>query len=389
MLILGVTFNLCLLGYYKYADFLIDNVAAIGLIDKATLNIVLPLAISFFTFQQIAFLVDSYKSITHEYSFTKYVLFVCFFPQLIAGPIVHHAQLIPQFSYQNIKKNLSTKVAKGLSIFTIGLSKKVLIADSLAPIANAVFDNPEQLTLGSVDAWVGAAAYTLQIYFDFSGYSDMAIGLALMFGLYLPINFNSPYKAISIIDFWRRWHMTLSAFLRDYLYIALGGNRKGGLRRYSNLLITMLLGGLWHGANWTFVMWGAMHGVYLVINHSWRYLLNSLGRSSLADSGIYKLLALLLTFFCVLNSWVVFRAASIDDAMALYQSMYSLVPGQLYIADKLSSALGMIAAALAVAFVMPNSLQIIQYPKTTLQSMMGRFFQWRGNALWGATQRCF
>ena len=244
----GVLFNLGLLGYYKYEDFLIENFNL--LLDRETgyLNLVLPLAISFFTFQQIAYLVDSYQQDTKEYDFLNYCLFVTFFPQLIAGPIVHHSEMMPQFMKLRTKILDWRNVSAGAFIFTIGLFKKVVIADSFAIWANAGFD--AVAPLGFYEAWGTSLSYTFQLYYDFSGYTDMAIGAALLFNIRLPINFNSPYKAIGIQDFWRRWHITLSRWLRDYVYIPLGGSRKGNLRTYTNLLATFLLGGLWHGAGW-------------------------------------------------------------------------------------------------------------------------------------------
>ena len=244
----GVLFNLGLLGYYKYEDFLIENFNL--LLDRETgyLNLVLPLAISFFTFQQIAYLVDSYQQDTKEYDFLNYCLFVTFFPQLIAGPIVHHGEMMPQFMKLRTKILDWHNVSAGVFVFTIGLFKKVVIADSFAIWANAGFD--AVAPLGFYEAWGTSLSYTFQLYYDFSGYTDMAIGAALLFNIRLPINFNSPYKAIGIQDFWRRWHITLSRWLRDYVYIPLGGSRKGNLRTYTNLLATFLLGGLWHGAGW-------------------------------------------------------------------------------------------------------------------------------------------
>jgi alginate O-acetyltransferase complex protein AlgI len=229
---------------------------------------VLPLGLSFFTFQKIALIVDAYRGRVSNFEPLGYVLFVSFFPQLIAGPIVHHSEVMPQFAKpETVRGSL---IAAGLSLFVIGLAKKVLLADNLAQWASPVFDSASAgLRPSSSSAWIAAMAYSLQLYFDFSGYSDMAIGLARLFGIRLPLNFNSPYKAANIIDFWRRWHMTLSRFLRDYLYIPLGGNRRGPCRRYLNLAVTMLLGGLWHGASWTFVIWGGLHALYLGINHAW------------------------------------------------------------------------------------------------------------------------
>lgn len=252
LLFLGIAFNLLYLGYFKYTDFFISNMDNFLGMNLDLQHITLPLGISFFTFTQTAYLVDVYRGETKEYAKSDYLLFVTIFPHLIAGPILYHKDMIPQFSkLENYKVNYKN-IYYGLLWFTIGLFKKVIIADKLAVWANTAFNNYEKLT--TVDAWFGSLAYTLQLYFDFCGYSEMAIGLGLMFNYNLPINFNLPYRACSIIDFWRRWHMTLSAFLKNYLYIPLGGNRNGHHMR--NILVTMLLGGLWHGAGWTFVMWG-------------------------------------------------------------------------------------------------------------------------------------
>jgi len=271
LLIFGVAANLGALGYFKYANFFIHNVNMLLGAHWSMEQIILPLGISFFTFQQVAYLVDAYNGETREHQFLDYCLFVTFFPQLIAGPIVHHAEILPQFAKAEVYRPKRRNLAVGLTIFAIGLFKKAVLADGIAVHANAAFGSAAtgvQLTF--FEAWGGAIAYTLQLYFDFSGYSDMAIGLGRMFNIKIPLNFYAPLNATSIIELWRRWHMTLSRFLREYLYIALGGNRKGPTRRHVNLFLTMLLGGLWHGAGWTYIIWGGLHGVYLIINHAWR-----------------------------------------------------------------------------------------------------------------------
>jgi alginate O-acetyltransferase complex protein AlgI len=245
LLFLGVTGNLLLLGYFKYATFLVDTVAALSGRSLPNLDIVLPIGISFYTFTQIAFLVDAYRGEAREYEPLKYGLFVTYFPHLIAGPILHHKEIMPQFDRPDIYVPRLDCVVLGLTWFAIGLFKKVILADGIAAFVGAAYKAASSgAAVSFSDAWIGTASYALQIYFDFSGYSDMAIGLALIMGITFPLNFNSPYKADSLIDFWRRWHMTLSRFLRDYLYIPLGGNRQGPGRRYVNLLITMVLGGL-------------------------------------------------------------------------------------------------------------------------------------------------
>ncbi len=323
ILILGIIFNLGLIGYFKYANFFINNVNYIAGTEITLPPIVLPLAISFFTFQQIAYLVDAYQGETKEYSLIKYMLFVTFFPQLIAGPIVHHKEVLPQFEQPSTYRFNSQTLAIGLTVFVAGLFKKVVFADRIAEYANLAFGAASQgITLTFSEAWVGALAYTLQLYFDFSGYSDMAIGAAYMFGIRLPLNFNSPYKAVSIVDFWRRWHITLSHFLRDYLYIPLGGNRKGEIRQYYNLMITMLLGGLWHGAGWTFIFWGGLHGIYLVINHLYRSVRKSLGHNLRNDGWLLRGIGWLTTFVAVVISWVFFRATSFETATSILSSMF-------------------------------------------------------------------
>src|SRR5580698_7168831 len=267
---LGVALNLALLCYFKYTNFLFDSLTTLTGTPLPFVNVILPLGISFFTFQQIAYLVDVMRGARVERDIVSYTLFVSFFPHLIAGPLVHHAEMIPQFKRGRTGRS-SVLAARGLAIFAAGLFKKVVIADNLAQFVSPVFAHLD--AGGGVStpwAWLATSAYTLQIYFDSSGYSDMAVGLALLFGIRLPVNFRSPYKATSIVDFWRRWHITLSRFLRDYLYIPLGGNRLGEIRRYLNLLVTMLLGGLWHGAGWNFLIWGGLHGFYLCINHLWQ-----------------------------------------------------------------------------------------------------------------------
>ncbi len=309
LLAIGITANLLLLGYFKYTDFLIENINWVFSTDYAQPHILLPLAISFFTFTQIVYLVDSYRRETAEYNLLNYSLFVTFFPHLIAGPIVHHRQIMPQFSSRWTLLPRYTNILKGLFIFAIGLFKKVVIADSFAVWATAGFDSSQ--SLGFFDAWATSLSYTFQLYFDFSGYCDMAIGASLLFNIWLPINFNSPYKALNIQDFWRRWHITLSNFLRDYLYIPLGGNRSGEARTYFNLFATFVLGGLWHGATWMFVIWGAMHGAALVTHRLWTRLRYQMPAA----------LGWLLTFMFVNASWVFFRAKTMDDAVRVFSGM--------------------------------------------------------------------
>ena len=324
LLTFGVAVNLGAIAYFKYAGFIVFNLNTLLQTQWSLGNIILPLAISFFTFQQIAYLVDSYRGITKEYSFIHYSLFVSFFPQLIAGPIVHHKDMLPQFSKQESYQFNADHMKIGLTIFAIGLFKKTVLADGIAIYATPVFnaaDSGENIDFFT--AWGGALAYTFQLYFDFSGYSDMAIGLARMFGIVLPLNFYSPYKAANISEFWRRWHMTLSQFLRDYVYISLGGNRKGKTKRYTNLLITMLLGGLWHGAGWNFIIWGGLHGIYLVINHSWQAIVVKSHRTFFQGK-LYSLGAWILTFVAVVIGWVFFRAVTLDGSLNMLSGMIGL-----------------------------------------------------------------
>ena len=321
ILAIGITLNLAVIAYYKYAGFIVFNLNALTGEAWHAGNIILPLAISFFTFQQIAYLVDSHRGITKEYSFLHYALFVSFFPQLIAGPIVHHKDMLPQFStVQRYQAHISNfKI--GLTIFAIGLFKKTVLADGIAIYASPVFDLADAgNNIKFFMAWGGALSYTFQLYFDFSGYSDMAIGIARLFGIILPLNFYSPYKATNISEFWRRWHITLSHFLRDYVYIALGGNRNGKIKRYTNLFITMLLGGLWHGAGWNFIIWGALHGCYLMLNLGWQAMKVKFSLFTIG-SKLYIFTAWLITFVAIVIGWVFFRAVTLEGAMNIVTGM--------------------------------------------------------------------
>ncbi|MFZ2171322.1 MAG: MBOAT family protein [Methylococcaceae bacterium] len=320
LLVSAIVSNLLLLGYFKYANFFIENINHLA---GTALNIgefILPLGISFFTFTQIAFLVDTYQGKVKEYNFVHYALFVTYFPHLIAGPVLHHKEMMPQFAHASTYRFNYENLLVGLTIFFIGLFKKVVLADGIAEYVGPIFAAPAAgIQLTFIDAWGGALCYTMQLYFDFSGYSDMAIGLSRLFGVTLPLNFHSPYKSVNIIEFWRRWHMTLSHFLRDYLYIPLGGNRKGSMRRHLNLIITMLLGGLWHGAGWTYVLWGGLHGIYLVINHGWQLLHQRF--CHIPPSKSMSALSVFITFLAVVAGWVVFRADSLNTAVAMFKAM--------------------------------------------------------------------
>ena len=414
ILIFGVIVNLGLLAYFKYANFFVDNLNNITGTNIVLEQIILPLAISFFTFQQIAYLVDAWRGETKEYNFLHYCLFVTFFPQLIAGPIVHHKEMLPQFAKDVVYKLRSKHLAIGLTIFALGLFKKVVLADGIAIYATPVFDAAEAgVMLTFFEAWGGALAYTFQLYFDFSGYSDMAIGIARMFGIRLPLNFNSPYKATSIIEFWRRWHITLSRFLKDYLYIPLGGSRKGKSRRYINLMITMVLGGLWHGAGWTFILWGALHGFYLIINHGWRVIFKNKRKTKFG-----ALFAWTLTFIALIVSWVPFRAESLEGAGSIFKSMFGL--NGFSISERLIgrfggaeewllshgvafngffqnnvfgsdpyAGVGWIVGLLLISVAFPNTQQLMRRYRPAFETYQGeikrlnyRWLEWRPTRLW-------
>lgn len=324
LLITGVATDLLLLTYFKYGLFLLSFLGPASPAHLDTGSIIVPLGISFYTFTQIAYLVDIYRAEVNARKFTHFALFVSYFPHLIAGPILHHKEIMPQLSLNETYRFRSENFAVGITVFAIGLFKKTILADGVAPIAAPLFDAHgwNGLSPTFMDAWIGALAYTLQLYFDFSGYSDMAIGVSRMFGIKLPINFFSPYKAPSIIQFWRRWHMTLSRFLRDYLYFSLGGNRKGSFRRYINIFLTMLLGGIWHGAGWTFIVWGALHGFYLMVNHAWISL-----KSAIKWEGEIRgaaTIARVITFTAITIGWVIFKADNLAIAHEILRGMAGL-----------------------------------------------------------------
>jgi D-alanyl-lipoteichoic acid acyltransferase DltB (MBOAT superfamily) len=311
LLVGGVAMNLAVLGVCKYANFAAGTVAALFGSVHQPWPIVLPLGISFFTFQKISYLVDLRRGDRHVYGLLEFAAFVTFFPQLIAGPLVRHNEIIPQFALPPRRPGMWENLARGAVLFTIGLTKKAAIADTLAQICDPLFAGAVHGPLNLAQAWAAAGTYTLQIYFDFSGYSDMAIGLGLMFGLRLPFNFSAPYRATSIRDFWRRWHITLSRFLRDYVYIPLGGNRRGAAMQAANVVTTMLLGGLWHGAAWTFVAWGGLHGAALAANGAWVR----------AGWRMPALAGWVLTLLFVIAGWVLFRAPDFATAAGVLGSM--------------------------------------------------------------------
>ena len=312
IMLFGVSMNLAILSYYKYADFFITNVNVLTGLEFNLLHIILPLGISFFTFQQVAFIVDSYKNVVKEIAFFDYALFVTFFPQLVAGPIVHHGEMMSQFKNISNSQISYANLSKGIFVFNMGLAKKVILADTFGKIANNGYANVD--LLNSFESWVTSLFYSVQLYFDFSGYSDMAIGIGLMFNIVLPNNFWSPYKSSSIKEFWRRWHMTLSRFLRDYIYIPLGGNRSRDFRTRTNLILTFLIGGIWHGAGWTFVFWGFLHGLGLVIHSFFQKL----------SWAMPKWMGVVITFLFINITWVFFRATSWQDAITLISRMAGL-----------------------------------------------------------------
>lgn len=368
-LTLGVVADLALLGVYKYLGFVGDQLGALGVGGTGDWRMILPIGISFFTFTQIAYLVDVATRKTSSPDLVRYGLFVSYFPHLIAGPILHNKEMLPQFEQPDIRHTASD-LYSGLAMLSIGLAKKVLIADGCGQVASGVFAAAGDGTSFFV-AWVGAIAYTLQIYFDFSAYSDMAIGVSRMLGIDLPINFNSPYKAVSIIEFWRRWHITLSRFLRDYVYIPLGGNRKGEARRFVNLFATMLIGGAWHGAGWTFILWGAMHGTAQTLAHGWR----ALGKTTKLPA-IPPLLGWALTMLFVVLAWIPFRAPNLNVTFDLWRGLAGLqgfLAPDIGLARRFAGALGGIAPvsfgstdillmgfASLIALLAPNSQQLLR-----------------------------
>jgi len=346
ILIFAIICNLLLLGFYKYSDFFISNVNNLADFDFSLLHIILPLGISFFTFTQIAYLVDAYKGKVKDTNYLNYSLFVTFFPHLIAGPILHHSEIMPQFD--DIKRKIidNKNLILGLSLFSIGLFKKVVIADTLSVSVNDGYNATANLNMFA--AWTLSLSYTFQLYYDFSGYTDMALGMSKMFNINLPINFNSPYKATSIQDFWRRWHITLTRFLRDYIYIPLGGNRKGELKTCINLVVTFLLGGLWHGAGWGFIIWGLLHGFALVVNRLWRKL----------GIKMNSYVAWFITFNFVNIAWVFFRAPNMCDTFNVIKAMFG------FNGDAFTNILGRKIALitfglLLLTLILQNSMQII------------------------------
>lgn len=376
----AVVFNLALLGYFKYVNFFIASINGLAAQELELLSIILPIGISFFTFTQLSILVDAYYGKVQEIGFLHYALFTSYFPYIVAGPVLHHKDMMPQFADPANYQVNGNNFAVGITLFAFGLAKKLLIADNLVPMVNAAFgsDHPQLL-----QAWLGVFAYSFQLYFDFSGYSDMAIGVSRLFGFQIPFNFNSPYKAASVSDFWLRWHISLSRFLRNYLYIPLGGNRSGQWARYRNLLLTMLLGGLWHGANWTFVIWGGLHGLYLCVQHGWRGL-----RGDRAEpSGILVAFAnRALTFLAVMIAWCFFRAADVPSALNMLVGMVGSNGLSLDI-DAGPFGYWMLAISAGLAFFMPNTNEMILHLESRFANKPSSFslipVRWSPGLRWG------
>lgn len=384
----GISFNLGLLGYFKYVGFFADIVWQVSGRFFEVGEIVLPLAISFYTFQQIAFLVDTYRGQCPRYTFLQYASYLAFFPHLIAGPIVRHNNLIGQLSSRSIMTFRAENLLSGFAIIMIGLFKKVVLADGAAAYVNPIFFAAGNGTqVGFAEGWMAAILFSFVIYFDFSGYSDIAIGLARLFNVRFPENFASPYKATSVVEFWRRWHITLSHFLREYLYIPLGGNRRGVARRQGNLMLTMLLGGLWHGAAINFVIWGGLHGLYLMVVHAWRHQCNKRG---FVNRGVAGLVASrVVTYLAVVVAWVFFRATTLDQAGVVLSAMaglngfgfhIELPPGLL--GNSALSGLGLCLLLLAVVNVLPNTQQFMRLWHPVLRVVRERTKGFARNIVW-------
>lgn len=398
----AIVLNLSVLAFFKYRAFAIANLSAALHLSLPVPEIVLPLGISFFTFQKIAYLIDIYRGRVKETVFLRYATFITFFPQLISGPIVHYRPMMQQIPVVAVRTTTWLDLNAGLVFFVVGLAKKVLIADALAPYADTLFVTAPAIPLGFSESWLAVLIYAFQIYFDFSGYSDMAVGLARMFGIRLPINFNSPYKAASIIDFWHRWHITLSQFLRDYVYIPLGGSRHGRRREILAIAITMLLGGLWHGAAWTFVAWGGVHGIFLAVNHLWRMLV----RDRFPETRfalVYHHVCMAMTFLTVSAAWALFRSQTLYAGLSILSGLVGLngfaaqLPDTLfaniaaisYIAPitrgvalrAAETNLGLLCIGLLLfSWTMPNSAQLLAYRIRV--SPLARKLRWRPNPWW-------
>ena len=390
---LGIAANLALLGYFKYYGFFVENLQMLFGLTGNMPKIALPLGISFFTFQQISFLMDVYRRRVDQVNALNYVLFICFFPQLIAGPIVTQSEMLPQLRRKTNWRLRPDHFALGFFLFSAGLFKKSVLIDPYVPFIDIVFDHAAAgNAISFIDGWTGAIGYSFQIYLDFSGYSDMAIGLALIFGLKLPINFFSPYKAASIREFWRRWHITLSRFLQEFLYIPFGGSRHGQTRTMLALLGTMTLGGLWHGAGWQFILWGVLHGLMLVINHLWLSVIRkTAGLKRISQMWFYRPVMVVITFAALAITWVFFRAPDLASALRILEGMFGLTD-----APSITSFGKGIAVGFPVYFLFvwgfPNTIQITRRFPVSLKPVTfadqlrfggkKRWFEFRFNLLW-------
>jgi len=379
-LIAALAFNLLFLGFFKYVNFFIGSINSLLDHQIQALAIIVPIGISFFTFTQISLLVDAYYQKITRLDALQYLLFVSYFPYIVAGPVLHHQEMMAQFHDKNRYALDGNNLASGLALFVLGLAKKLLLADNLVPLIDAVFaDSQPQL----LQAWLGMLAYSFQLYFDFSGYSDMAIGVSRCLGFNLPLNFNSPYKAASISEFWLRWHISLSRFLRNYLYIPLGGNRHGQLSRYRNLLLTMLLGGLWHGANWTFVVWGGLHGLYLCIQHGWQFWR---GKRARAEHPLVAGATRVLTLLAILVAWCFFRAPDLASALEILAGLIG-ANGVSLVNEVSPWGYAMLASAMAIAFLSPNTNEIVLSLDRFYQQGLPAFslfrLRWAATVPWG------
>lgn len=367
ILILAVVLNVLPLCYFKYSQFFVQNINALLGSNFVMAHPGLPLGISFYTFLQIAWLVTVYRRQIAPQGLTSYALFASCFPYVISGPIVRYEQIAPQFTAMQAPQ--ASNIGPAVTVFCMGLAKKVLLADTLASYANNIFSAAEKgFPLTAAETWVGSLAYTFQLYFDFSGYTDMAIGVALLLGIRLPDNFDSPYKSTGIVDFWRRWHITLSSWLRDFLYIPLGGSREGKFKQYRNLFLTMLLGGVWHGAGWPFVVWGAVHGTMLTVNHFFRSWIKGRAGESLLTNPVVRVISIVFTFLCINAAWVVFKAETMTGAVRMYTGMWQGLAGGLcapwevlfqnnYVQGVLPLAL--LGLCFVLVWALPNTREIV------------------------------
>ena len=367
LLALALCVNIAPLIWFKYSGFLAQVLMQVSGWEFSFTPPPLPVGISFYTFIQIAWLVGIYRRQIAPEGPLRHALFASCFPYVMSGPIVRYEQIGPQFDA--LGRATSRQMGMGVALFVMGMAKKVLLADSLAPYANAVFNAAERgFPLSGAEAWAGSFCYTFQLYFDFSGYTDMALGIGLMLGMTLPENFNSPYKSTGIVDFWRRWHISLGAWLRDFLYIPLGGSRAGRLRQYRNLFLTMLIGGAWHGAGWTFILWGALHGFMLTVNHWFRALVKGSAGEMFMNSAPMRFLCATLTFFCINWCWVIFRAQTLDGARRVFEAMFGL-PDAVGAVDG-----GPLVGAAGMARIMPNGYVAGWEPVALL--LIGAFVVW-------------